>query len=186
MSETQLLRRPSWPLGKRVWVHVGGWVIWVGICPVKYEERGIWTLGLELMSSPAKKQKETSQKEASYSSRLFASIIQPPHATLFCKWSSWSPITEVLKRGFAGRGQTRSHTCPISKTSASSDFQKTVQSSWDRSLQINKSLYDILQVWTLFTVNIYCIQSETSAFLRFPKNCTVLRQKLTENKTWNP
>ena len=82
-----------------------------------------------------------------------------PHATLFCKWSSWSPITEVLKRGFAGRGQTRSHTCPISKTSASSDFQKTVQSSWDRSLQINKSLYDIPYKSELCSQLIYIVSN---------------------------
>ena len=71
-----------------------------------------------------KKQKETSQEDAPSSSRLFASIIQPPHATQFCKRSSWSPIMGGCWREVLLEGSRQGATCPNiqSKTPASLRF----------------------------------------------------------------
>ena len=126
-----------------MWVHVGRRVIWVGICPVKYGKRGIWTLGLELMwpcqSCQREKQKPCGNIWRRSSSRLFTSIIQPTHATLFWSqandfaFSSWSNNGGVGGEGvFVGGKQTR----------------------------------------------IPDIQSKTSAFLRFPPNCTALTKMI--------
>ena len=101
-----------------MWVHVGRRVIWVGICPVKYGKRGIWTLGLELMwpcqSCQREKQKPCGNIWRRSSSRLFTSIIQPTHATLFWSlandfaFSSWSNNGGVGGEGvFVGGKQTR-------------------------------------------------------------------------------
>ena len=141
-------------------------------------------------SSPAV---ETSQEDAP-SSRLFASIIQPPHATLF-----WGPTAMVLQiiilvsnnGGVEGRflrieAETRSHLprYPIQNICLPRISRKMY------SLQTNvyrliRFIFDniISKFQQQFRLNFNkesWIPSKTSASLKFPEKCTVLRQKFTD------
>ena len=69
-----------------------------------------------------------------------------PHATLFCKWSSWSPITEVLKRGFAGRGRQGATPAQYPK---------------HRLPQISRKLYSLLETEVYRLIKV-CMTSPTS------------------------